>query len=128
VFAAGNLVHPAETADVAALGGRGIARSIVDFLSAGAWPARGVAVVCEKPLRWVTPARLDPGAPPPARFLLRTDEVRDGVELLATQGERVLWREPRRTLVPNRSIRVPGAWAGGVDPGDRVRWRIEPAS
>ena len=35
VFAAGNLVHVAETADVAALGGRHAARGIAAFLRAG---------------------------------------------------------------------------------------------
>ena len=36
VFAAGNLVHAAETADVAALGGRHAARGIAAFLGSGA--------------------------------------------------------------------------------------------
>jgi len=38
VFAAGNLVHAAETADVAALGGRHAARGIAAFLRAGPGP------------------------------------------------------------------------------------------
>ncbi len=43
VFAAGNLIHPAETADVAALGGRHAARQIAARLAAQGLAAQGLA-------------------------------------------------------------------------------------
>jgi hypothetical protein len=116
VFAAGNLVHAAETADVAAVGAMRTAGAVAAFLEAGTWPTR-VPVVCAPPLRWVWPQAIDADAPAPGRFLLRTDAFADGAMLEATQDARVLWRGRRRTLVPNRSIGVPAAWSRTVDPG-----------
>ena len=68
VFAAGNLLHGAETADVAALSGRHAARAVDAFLRTGDWPERGVALQCEPPLRWVSPsASSATGGAPAAR-------------------------------------------------------------
>ena len=40
LFACGNLLHGAETADVAALSGRHVAAGVLDRLGGGAWPER----------------------------------------------------------------------------------------
>src|SRR5439155_3467125 len=59
VFAAGNLVHAAETADIAALSGRHAARHIARYIAAGlaggpgAGAADPVPVLVEPPLRWI---------------------------------------------------------------------------
>jgi hypothetical protein len=66
VFAAGNLVHAAETADVAALSGRHAARQIAAYLAGR--PPKGsspdpapapapvpVPVIADPPLRWISP-------------------------------------------------------------------------
>src|SRR5215468_7204488 len=68
VFAAGNLVHAAETADIAALGGRHAARGIAAFLRDGPGPGSApepvrLAVTAEPPLLWVTPNALRAGGP-----------------------------------------------------------------
>src|SRR5262249_59858650 len=56
VFAAGNLLHGAETADVSALGGRHAARTMHAFLTTGAWPSQpALPLHCEPPIRWVSP-------------------------------------------------------------------------
>ena len=123
VFAAGNLVHAAETADLAALGGRAAATAIVDWLRTGTWPAR-VPVACERPLQWVWPQALDPGMPPSLPFRLRTATTARAA-LAATQDGRTLWRSRRRWLIPNRSIGVPAHAVTGVDPrGGPVSWRL----
>ena len=77
-FAAGNLLHGAETADVCALDGRHVAASIVRWLGdARSGPdgpgARGrVSIGLDPPLRWVSPGEVLPGVRPPRnRFLLR---------------------------------------------------------
>jgi thioredoxin reductase len=131
VFAAGNLLHGAETADLAALEGRHAAASIAEFLAGGAWPggdaspaspatrpAPAVPVVCEPPLRWVTPGLVVPGGggPPSGWFTLRSGEFRDRVRLEVRQGGRVLWRGRRRDLVPTRAIHARAPWIAQVDP------------
>ena len=63
VFAAGNLVHAAETADVAAAGGRHAARHIAAALHGGQ-PPRGprIPVTVAAPLRWISPSAIRAGA------------------------------------------------------------------
>jgi thioredoxin reductase len=124
VFAAGNLVHAAETADVAAIGGRATGPAIARYLRTGVWPVR-VPVVCAAPLRWAWPHAIDPTAPPPAGMSLRTSELVRAATLVAEQDGRTLWRGRRRRLVPNRSIRAGAAWTASVDArGGPVRWRL----
>jgi len=117
VFAAGNLVHAAETADVAALGGRQIASAIVDFLRTGGWPEEAMVVECEAPIRWVCPNVLAPGSPYRGPFLLRVETLLPRARLRVSQGGRMLWYGSSRRVVPNRSIRMPGDWVGALKPG-----------
>jgi thioredoxin reductase len=117
VFAAGNLLHAAETADVAALGGRHVARAIRDFLTTDAWPEDSpVPMKCEPPLQWVSPSAISAGVGPPhGRFILRVSEFCPGAELLVKQGSRTLWRRRYRTLTPNRSIHAAASCVAGAD-------------
>ena len=65
VFAAGNLVHAAETADVAALGGRHAARHLAAALGPGAPPrAQRIPVTVTAPLRWISPNAIRVPGPP----------------------------------------------------------------
>jgi thioredoxin reductase len=116
VFAAGNLLHGAETADVAALAGRHAAHAVLDHLANGAWPERAVDLACAPPLRWVAPNRLaDPLRPPPLGRLLLRVEGFHSARLEARQDGRLLW-SGRRRLVPNRSVHLPARWLRRVDP------------
>jgi thioredoxin reductase len=128
VFAAGNLLHGAEPADVAALDGRHAAESVTAWLAGdGDWPAAPVPVVCHPPLRWIAPNAIAPGAEPPprGRFALRSTEFLRGVEVEVRQGGRVLWRGRLRRLVPGRSTRLPAGWIAAVDgAGDEVELRV----
>jgi hypothetical protein len=136
VFAAGNLLHAAETADVAALSGRHAARAIAAFLRDGAWPARPpLAIVCEPPLRWVSPSAIDVAgqrrAPrrsvPHGHFILRVEQFRERAILEVRQGERTLWRRRYRRLVPARSIHAGAGWLRALDPdGGPVTFRVGP--
>lgn len=123
VFAAGNLLHGAETADLAAREGRHAAAAIRDHLAAGTWPTAAIPVRCLPPLHWVTPGSITPGAgpPPDGRFTLRTAEFRDHARIIAHQGAhqgaRLLWSSRYRQLVPTRAIHARAAWAAGIDPG-----------
>ncbi|MGH2898751.1 MAG: hypothetical protein ACRDMZ_08770, partial [Solirubrobacteraceae bacterium] len=116
VFAAGNLLHGAEAADVAALCGRHAARSIDQFLRSNEWPTRApLALRCAPPIRWVSPSAIDTHATPPhGHFLVRVDEFRQSTDMLVRQGDHEIWRRTYRRLVPNRSIRIPAAWLSRI--------------
>ncbi len=119
VFAAGNLLHPAETADICALDGRHVAPSVAAYLrGAREWPAR-VRVVAREPLAWVTPnLLLSAGHDPPRdRFLLRSREFRRRARIRVRQDGRQIWRGRGGRLVPGRSAHIPAGWASAVDPG-----------
>jgi thioredoxin reductase len=118
VFAAGNLLHGAEQADVAALSGRHAAAGVVRYLADGDWPARRVRVLCETPMRWISPNALGGAeAPPRGRFLLRSREFLRAPRIEIVQGERALWRGRVARLMPGRSARLPHRWTRDVDPG-----------
>ena len=117
VFAAGNLLHGAETADVAALSGRHVAAGVIRYLDGEAWPAVRVPIRCEPPLGWIAPnvVTASSGSPPRARFLLRANErlAAPGIELI--QDGRSLWRGRLRRLGPGRSASLPCTWTKSVD-------------
>src|SRR5829696_659764 len=118
VFAAGNLLHPAETADVCALDGRHVAAGVAAYLRGpGDWPA-SVRMTVRSPLAWVAPnLLLATGHPPPRdRFLLRSAEFVRRARLQVRQGGRELWSGRVGRLVPGRSSYIPANWAGQVDP------------
>jgi thioredoxin reductase len=127
VFAAGNLVHAAETADVAALSGRHAAGAVHAFLHGRGWPERPLAIVAEAPLRWVSPSAIaaDERSVPGGRFLLRVDRWLTGAAIEVRQDERVLWRARHRALVPARSIHADAGWLREVAPdGGPVRFSV----
>jgi hypothetical protein len=119
VFAIGNLVHPVDTADVAALDGRHVADSVRRWFGGGAasTPAPGVPLVADPPFTWVAPNVVRPGDGVPARrrILLWTDERRLAPRIAVHQDGREI---ARRTLpwpaVPGRVLRVPASVLDGV--------------
>lgn len=128
VFAAGNLVHAAETADIAALSGRHAARQIATFLTGGVpgspVPGRDrVPVLAEPPLRWISPNLIGSAAAPPlGRFVLRSREFRRGARLEAWQDGRLLARSRPVRLIPERTARLDAGWLDQVEPaGGPVR-------
>jgi thioredoxin reductase len=124
VFAAGNLVHAAETADVAALSGRHAARQIAAHLAAPGRPLPSpVPVVADPPLRWISPNAIDPGVLPPlGRFAIRAAEYRERARLEARQDGRLLARSAQLRLIPGRPVHLRAAWLTSVDPsGGPVR-------
>ena len=129
VFAAGNLLHGAETADVAALSGRHAAIGAAAFVRGSAWPEASVPIECEPPLRWISPnavaANEGVRRPPRDRFLLRAEEFLTRPRLEIEQGGRTLWAGRVRRLVPGRSASLPHDWTPAVDAGGApVRVRV----
>jgi thioredoxin reductase len=128
VFGAGNLVHAAETADIAALSGRHAARHIAAALGAGARrpdaraDAARVPVRVEAPLRWISPNAIACAPPPLGRFVLRSQEFRSPLRLEVRQDGRLLARSGLVRLVPGRPLHLGAAWLARVDPaGGPVR-------
>jgi thioredoxin reductase len=120
VFAAGNLLHGAEMADVAALEGRHVARTVHRYLEDGAWHnEERIPITVEKPLLWAFPNAIAQRgwSPPEDRFVLRTAEFVDDATVEVHQGARVLHRQRYRRLVPNRAIHLPAGWLADVEPG-----------
>ena len=117
VFAAGNMTHPAETADVAALAGRHAAGTMTAYLRGEPWPAAWTPVNCTDPLRWIWPPRLasGTGAPPRGRLIARAAAFRGPGYLEIIQDGHLLHRERKRRLVPNQTIAVQAEWLPRVD-------------
>ena len=124
VFAAGNVIHAAETADVAALGGRHAGRQIAALLcdraagggSSGSARER-VPIEVATPLTWIAPNAIGPERTDPSRnsFVLRSQGPRRIASLEVRQDGRLL--AARRTrLMPARSITLSARWVADVDP------------
>ena len=130
VFAVGNLVHAAEMADLAALGGVRAAGAVAEYLRTGEWRSEtSVPVTVASPLAWVYPNMISPGLMAPyGRYVLRTSAFHDTAWLVARQGDRKLGQVKRRRLVPNRSLHFAAGFEADVDPtGGPVTINIEEA-
>jgi thioredoxin reductase len=97
VFAIGNLVHPAETADVCALDGRHVAPAVLDWLALQRWPHAVPPISVDPPLRWASHTSRG--------ITLRVDAFTTG-RLRVTAAGHELWVGHRRRFVPNRSITI----------------------
>jgi hypothetical protein len=110
IFAAGNLLHPVDTADVASLDGVHAARQVVRWLAGEQAPQTAARVVADAPFTWVSPGLVRTGdvAPARERVLLWSTEYRAFPTIVVRQGSRVL---ARRTLPwpvsPGRVFRLP---------------------
>lgn len=125
VFAAGNLCHPVDTADVAALDGAAVAGPVLAWLRGGsAVVGDGVRLGVEAPLRWVSPGILRPGdpGPPRDRLIAWADEYRARPRVSVRQGGReVAARTLPWPMSPGRAFRIPSSLLDSVDrAGDDV--------
>ena len=117
VFAVGNLVHAAETADVCALDGRHVAHAVLAHLVGASWPVGELAVQVRDPLLWVAPQRLSDGAVPPRhRFVLRTATRLRLARIDVHQGQHLLWSGRLSHGVPTRSSTIGSHWLHDVAP------------
>jgi len=118
VFAAGNLLHPVDTASKAALDGRQAARSVDRWL-AGEVPGVAVPVTVREPLVWIAPNLLRPGdpVPPQGRYLAWSAEYRRFPTVVAHQGARELGRvRVVWPAAPGRVFRIPASLLSTADP------------
>ena len=117
VFAAGNLLRGAETADVAALEGRRAARHIHEYLERDTWFEARLPIECIPPVAWIAPGAISADDRLPGGFLFRVGQFCRDARVQVRQGERVLYQRRFRRLQPNWSIRLEGGWAASADPG-----------
>jgi hypothetical protein len=119
VFAAGNLVHPVDTADICALDGRHVATSVRRWLRSPSPAPAGARILVDAPFRWVAPSLLAPGAGAPSRrrLLMWADDHRTTPRLVARQGGRVVGRRSLPwPVAPGRVFRAPWSLLDGADP------------
>ena len=119
VFAAGNLVHPVETADVVGLEAHRLAAAVAGFLEHGAIDAPTVPLHVEPPLTWIAPNRAGSSSPPPllGRFTFRTATPLTRPNVVVEQGDQRLHaRRFQRSLVPNRPYGLDAGWLTRIDP------------
>jgi thioredoxin reductase len=110
IFAAGNLVHPVETADIAALGGRHVAIEIAAWLDGVRPLDPAVRLVPAAPLRWLSPGLLRAGDPAPTRgrLVAWTSELVSSPLVTVTQRGQVLaLRRIPWAASPGRAFRIP---------------------
>lgn len=115
-FATGNVLQGAEPADVAALSGRHVARSVVRWLEGDrTWPTR-VPIVCREPLVWISPNAVSSPEPPPRRrFALRSSVFLDRPRVEIRQDGRPIGDVRARRLGPGRSAYLAAEWLEHVD-------------
>jgi len=110
IFAAGNLLHPVDTADVASLDGVHAAHQVMRWLAGEQAPETAARIMADAPFTWVSPGLVRTGDVAPARdrVLLWSTEYRALPKVVVRQGTRVL---ARRTLPwpvsPGRVFRLP---------------------
>jgi thioredoxin reductase len=121
VFAVGNLVHPVDTADVAALDGRHAAGQVLAWLRgerAAAGGAGQVRLIAGDPFRWIAPGLLRRGdvAPARGRLLLWSERLVRFPELSVWQGgTEIARRRMPWPAAPGRVFRVPASVLAHVD-------------
>lgn len=126
IFAVGNLIHPVDTADVAALDGAHVVPAVLDHLNGhDHHRGHGVALHTDRPLTWMSPNLWVPGAGSAARqrLLFWSDELIRFPHVEARQGGRLIGsvRVPW-PAAPGRVFRVPASILDNIDPsGGDVR-------
>ena len=119
VFAVGNLLHPVDTADGAALDGRHVAEAVHRWLETSTGPTPGVRIRAQEPFNWVAPQLISPGAGSAARshVLFWVEEYRRLPKLRAVQDGRTLAtvRTPW-PAAPGRVFRAPWPLVAKADP------------
>lgn len=110
VFAVGNVLHPVDTADIAALDGAAAVAPIIGFLH-GAEPAGTTTPLeVEAPLKWISPGVIRPGDQEPARGRLElwSQEFVAFPRIVVRQGGEVIHRTRLPwPAAPGRVFRIP---------------------
>jgi thioredoxin reductase len=112
IFAAGNVVHPAETADIAARRAAVVGRTAARWLrdGAGAVAPGKTRLRVADPLLWVVPNLSGPEPLVGEPMLIRSRTFLDHPTVELTQGGRRVASHRIRRMIPNRSHAIPSGW------------------
>ncbi len=131
LFAAGNVLHGAEPAGVAALTGRTVAAAVRAHLAGDQWAPARASIAVEPPLHWIVPNAISAAAPRAAiergrgRLLLRAREHIADARIEVWQGDRRLDAQRLAHVMPGRSVALAAGWMADVDPsGPTVSVRV----
>ena len=125
IFAAGNLVQPAETAGVAALRGRRAAHEMANESQTVDAIATKLKLSGDSSFRWVVPQRVSPSRPPDTVFF-RTRTFSKNRVVVVHQGKRELGSYPLRHSTPNRGLSIGGECMKLADPqGEEIMLSLE---
>ena len=132
VFAAGNLVHPVDTADVAALDGRHVAGAVLRWLAGERPTGAQAGLRAGWPFAWVSPGVLRAGAGDAPRHRLLawpTRSVGAPRVVVEQDGAVVTTQALPWPAAPGRVFRLPWSLLAGCDPaaGDIVVGLERPA-
>jgi hypothetical protein len=117
IFAIGNLTHPVDTADVAALDGRAVAEHALRYLSdPAAASARQFRVLPGDNLRWLSPGRIDPAIAPPRNRILSWPTRQISIPTVTTRqdGRTIARRRLSWPASPGRVFRIPVSLLAGA--------------
>jgi thioredoxin reductase len=121
IFAAGNVLHPVDTADIAALDGTFVADQVHAHVGKnGHPPKQGLRLMPGPTLRWLSPGLLRPGdpAPPRGRLLAWPDQfVRFPKVTVAQDGTVITSMRLPWPASPGRVFRIPSGVLRTVDLG-----------
>jgi thioredoxin reductase len=116
VFAIGNLAHPVDTADIAALDGRTVARHVLAHLHHETTGAGGPRITPGPNLKWVSPGILHPTTTPPRNRLLSWPRLHINIPTVtvAQDGLRISRRRIAWPASPGRVFRIPASMLAGT--------------
>ncbi len=109
IFGCGNVLHGAETGDIAALEGRWAGENAIRCLDHQMIELQKIRINCEPGIAWISPGNvLTPSKNVPAfLYTMRVKErVRNATVSARCNGE-TIWKKNYGTLTPNRRIPVP---------------------
>jgi NADH dehydrogenase FAD-containing subunit len=117
VFAIGNLTHPVDTADVAALDGRAVAQHVLAHLQGQANNTGGPRIKPGHHLKWVTPGILNPTAQPPRGRLLAWTQTHINLPTVTITQDRTTLARRRLPwpASPGRAFRIPASLLAKAD-------------
>jgi len=117
VFAAGNLLRGAETADVAAREGLLVARSIEAYLRHNDTASRCVPIVPGAAIRWVSPNLASPedAVVPCGKIRFSVKDFCRSALVRIEQADQILFEQRLRACVPNTSYAVSDHWQTKVN-------------
>ncbi len=127
VFAAGNLLRGAEPSDIAALEGKYVAKYINNFLTNSKWFTNRISIIIDNPIKWISPNAIEPDSYnlPRDTFLFRVNNFISNKILEVKQGNKILFSQKYKNLIPNYSFKLNGKWLSKVQETEPIKISIK---